>query len=50
MLRLIAISALLAATAAAQPAPAEADFTARDFRFADGKTIPESVRVPFRRV
>ena len=41
MLRLIAISALLAATAAAQPAPAEADFTARDFRFADGKTIPE---------
>lgn len=41
MLRLIAISALLAATAAAQPAPAEADFTARDFRFSDGKTLPE---------
>ena len=39
--RILAISALLAATAAAQPATAEADFTARDFRFADGKTIPE---------
>ncbi|WP_372919413.1 alpha/beta fold hydrolase [Sandarakinorhabdus sp.] len=42
MLRLIAMFALLAAaSAAAQPAPTEADFTARDYRFSDGKTLPE---------
>ena len=36
-----AMSVFLAAAAAAQPAPAEADFTASDFRFTDGKTLPE---------
>ncbi|MFZ4382891.1 MAG: alpha/beta fold hydrolase, partial [Sandarakinorhabdus sp.] len=37
------VGLLLAAAAAAQPAPpvAEADFTTRDFRFNDGQTLPE---------
>ena len=53
IMRTFAISALLAATAAAQPVPPpsvpEADFIARDFRFNDGKTLPE-LRQHFRTI
>jgi len=42
MLRTMAVAALLAATtAAAAPAVTEADFVAKDFRFSDGKTLPQ---------
>ena len=41
MLRTMAVAALLAATtAAAAPAVTEADFTAPNFRFSDGKSLP----------
>src|SRR3954454_23421894 len=40
-----AVSLLVAATASAQrgsafPAPVESDYTARDFKFGDGETLP----------
>ncbi len=38
---LAAIAALIATAATAAPAVSEADFTAANFRFADGKTLPE---------
>ena len=42
MLRTMAVAALLAATtAAAAPAVTEADFVSKDFRFSDGKTLPQ---------
>ncbi|WP_313671142.1 alpha/beta fold hydrolase [Sandarakinorhabdus sp.] len=41
MLRMMAVAALLATTATAAPTVTEADFVARDFRFSDGKTLPQ---------